>query len=49
VAIGSVEQIVEKLKRYEALGFDEATLRITSWNQRAQLDRLIAQVLPHFA
>jgi alkanesulfonate monooxygenase SsuD/methylene tetrahydromethanopterin reductase-like flavin-dependent oxidoreductase (luciferase family) len=48
VAIGSVEQIVEKLKRYEALGFNEATLRITSWNQREQLDRLIKEVLPHF-
>lgn len=49
VAIGSVEQIVEKLKRYEALGFNEATLRITSWDQRAPLDRLINEVLPHFA
>ena len=48
VALGSVEQIVEKLKGYEAIGFDEVTLRITSWNQRAQLDRLIREVLPHF-
>jgi hypothetical protein len=23
-------------------------LRITSWNQRAQLDRFINEVLPHF-
>jgi alkanesulfonate monooxygenase SsuD/methylene tetrahydromethanopterin reductase-like flavin-dependent oxidoreductase (luciferase family) len=49
VATGSVEQIVEHLKVYERLGFDEVTLRITSWNQRQQLDRLINEVLPHFA
>jgi alkanesulfonate monooxygenase SsuD/methylene tetrahydromethanopterin reductase-like flavin-dependent oxidoreductase (luciferase family) len=48
-ALGSVEQIVAKLKEYEAIGFDEVTLRITSWNQREQLDRIIEQVLPHFA
>jgi alkanesulfonate monooxygenase SsuD/methylene tetrahydromethanopterin reductase-like flavin-dependent oxidoreductase (luciferase family) len=48
VALGSAAQVVEKLKRYEALGFTEATLRITSWNQRAQLDRVINEVLPHF-
>ena len=48
VALGTAAQVVEKLKRYEALGFTEATLRITSWNQRAQLDRVINEVLPHF-
>jgi alkanesulfonate monooxygenase SsuD/methylene tetrahydromethanopterin reductase-like flavin-dependent oxidoreductase (luciferase family) len=48
VAAGSVEQVVEHIKVYEALGFDEITLRITSWNQREQLDRLIREVLPHF-
>jgi alkanesulfonate monooxygenase SsuD/methylene tetrahydromethanopterin reductase-like flavin-dependent oxidoreductase (luciferase family) len=49
VALGSVEEVVAKLKGYEALGFDEVTLRITSWDQRPQLARLIAEVLPHFA
>jgi alkanesulfonate monooxygenase SsuD/methylene tetrahydromethanopterin reductase-like flavin-dependent oxidoreductase (luciferase family) len=49
VSLGSVEQVVAKLKRYEAIGFDEVTLRITSWNQREQLARLINEVLPHFA
>lgn len=48
VSLGTPEQVVEKLKRYEAIGFDEVTLRITSWNQREQLDRLINEVLPHF-
>ncbi len=48
VAAGSVEQVVDHIKVYEDLGFDEITLRITSWNQRAQLDRLIQEILPHF-
>jgi alkanesulfonate monooxygenase SsuD/methylene tetrahydromethanopterin reductase-like flavin-dependent oxidoreductase (luciferase family) len=46
---GTAEQVVERLKAYEAIGFDGVTLRITSWNQRAQLARLIDEVLPHFA
>lgn len=48
-ATGSVEQVVEHLRAYERLGFGEVTVRITSWNQRQQLDRLINDVLPHFA
>lgn len=48
VATGSVEQVVEHIRQYEELGFDEITLRITSWNQREQLERLINEVLPHF-
>jgi alkanesulfonate monooxygenase SsuD/methylene tetrahydromethanopterin reductase-like flavin-dependent oxidoreductase (luciferase family) len=48
VATGSVEQVVEHIRRYEELGFDEITLRITSWNQEEQLDRFITEVLPHF-
>ena len=48
VATGSVEQVVEHIRKYEELGFDEITLRITSWHQREQLDRLINEVLPHF-
>jgi alkanesulfonate monooxygenase SsuD/methylene tetrahydromethanopterin reductase-like flavin-dependent oxidoreductase (luciferase family) len=46
---GTAERIVDRLKRYEEIGFDGVTLRITSWNQREQLDRLISEVLPHFA
>jgi alkanesulfonate monooxygenase SsuD/methylene tetrahydromethanopterin reductase-like flavin-dependent oxidoreductase (luciferase family) len=48
VSLGTAEQVIAKLKSYEAIGFDEVTLRITSWNQRDQLDRLINEVLPHF-
>jgi alkanesulfonate monooxygenase SsuD/methylene tetrahydromethanopterin reductase-like flavin-dependent oxidoreductase (luciferase family) len=48
VALGTPEQAVEHLKRIEHLGFDEVTLRITSWNQREQMERLIEEVAPHF-
>lgn len=48
VAQGTAADVVERLKMYEELGFDGVTLRITSWNQRAQLARLIDEVLPHF-
>lgn len=48
VALGTPEQAVEHLKRIEQLGFDEVTLRITSWNQREQMERLITEVAPHF-
>jgi alkanesulfonate monooxygenase SsuD/methylene tetrahydromethanopterin reductase-like flavin-dependent oxidoreductase (luciferase family) len=45
---GTAEQVIERIKSYEAIGFDGITLRITSWNQREQLARLIEEVLPHF-
>jgi alkanesulfonate monooxygenase SsuD/methylene tetrahydromethanopterin reductase-like flavin-dependent oxidoreductase (luciferase family) len=48
VALGSPEACVEHLKGFERLGFDEVTVRITAWDQRGQLDRLMAEVAPHF-
>jgi alkanesulfonate monooxygenase SsuD/methylene tetrahydromethanopterin reductase-like flavin-dependent oxidoreductase (luciferase family) len=45
-ATGSVDQIVEHLLVYQELGFDEVTLRITSWNQFDQLKRVIEEVIP---
>ena len=48
VATGTAEQVVEQIKVYEDLGFDEITLRITSWNQQEQLARFVEEVLPHF-
>lgn len=47
-AAGSPEQCVEHLRAYERAGFDEVTLRCTSWDQLGQLERVIAEVLPHF-
>ncbi len=48
VATGSPAQCVEHLKVFERLGFDEVTLRITGWDQRGQLTRVINEVLPQF-
>ena len=48
-ATGSPEQCIEHIKVFEAMGFDEVTLRITGWDQFGQLDRLINEVLPHVA
>ncbi|HEU5424639.1 MAG TPA: LLM class flavin-dependent oxidoreductase [Nitrolancea sp.] len=48
VATGSPQQCIEHLKVYEAMGFDEVTLRCTSWNQLGQLQRVIEEVLPAF-
>jgi alkanesulfonate monooxygenase SsuD/methylene tetrahydromethanopterin reductase-like flavin-dependent oxidoreductase (luciferase family) len=47
-AAGSPAACVEHLRAYERLGFDEVTLRCTSWDQRGQLKRVIEEVLPHF-
>ncbi len=48
VAQGTAADVVARLKMYEQVGFDGVTLRITSWEQRDQLTRLIDEVLPHF-
>lgn len=45
-ATGSVEQCVEHLRVFQEMGIDEVTLRITSWEQRGQLERLIHEVIP---
>jgi alkanesulfonate monooxygenase SsuD/methylene tetrahydromethanopterin reductase-like flavin-dependent oxidoreductase (luciferase family) len=49
VATGSPHQCVEHLRVYERMGFDEVTLRCTSWDQMGQLKRVIDEVLPAFA
>ncbi len=49
VAAGSPEECVEHLRVIERLGFNEVTVRITSWDQKAQLKRVMEEVLPHFA
>ncbi len=45
-AAGTPEQCVAHLQEYERMGFDEITLRFTAWDQRAQLDRVLGEVLP---
>jgi alkanesulfonate monooxygenase SsuD/methylene tetrahydromethanopterin reductase-like flavin-dependent oxidoreductase (luciferase family) len=46
-AAGSPDECVRHLRRYQELGFDEVTLRVTSWDQFGQLQRLMEEVLPH--
>lgn len=45
-ATGSVEQCVEHLRVFQEMGIDEVTLRITSWDQMGQLERLVDEVIP---
>lgn len=47
-AAGSPQECVEHLRVYERMGFDEVTVRVTSWDQLGQLRRVIDEVLPHF-
>lgn len=45
-ATGSPDECVEHLRVYKQLGFDEVTLRMTSWDQFGQLERVMREVLP---
>jgi alkanesulfonate monooxygenase SsuD/methylene tetrahydromethanopterin reductase-like flavin-dependent oxidoreductase (luciferase family) len=45
-ATGSVSECVEHLQVYQALGFDEVTLRVTGWDQFGQLKRVLDEVIP---
>ena len=45
-AAGSVDECVRHLKVFEAMGFDEVTVRITAWDQVGQLERVINDVIP---
>ena len=45
-ATGSVDDCVKHLLIYKRIGFDEMTLRITSWDQFGQLERIMREVLP---
>jgi alkanesulfonate monooxygenase SsuD/methylene tetrahydromethanopterin reductase-like flavin-dependent oxidoreductase (luciferase family) len=45
-ATGSPAECVEHLKVYKDMGFDEVTLRVTSWDQFGQLERVMREVLP---
>src|SRR5262249_16883927 len=45
-ATGSPDDCVEHLLAYKEMGFDEVTLRMTSWDQFGQLERVMREVLP---
>lgn len=46
VALGSPDECVEHLLKLRDLGATEVGLRITSWNQQAQYERLVGEVIP---
>jgi alkanesulfonate monooxygenase SsuD/methylene tetrahydromethanopterin reductase-like flavin-dependent oxidoreductase (luciferase family) len=48
-AAGSPRECAEHLLRYRDAGFDEITIRPTSWDQMGQLRRIIDEVLPLMA
>jgi len=48
-AAGRPEDCVEQLRSLQAQGAKHITLRITSWDQRKQFDRLLGEVLPALA
>ena len=48
VALGSPEQCIQQLQTFVDAGATDILLRIPSWNQRGQFQRLVKEVLPHF-
>lgn len=52
LAIGSANEVIERLKKYEQLGYDEFSLWIDSGmsfeRKKASLERFITQVMPAF-
>lgn len=48
-ATGSPQECTEHLLCYREAGFDEITIRITGWDQKGQLKRVIDEVLPLLA
>lgn len=46
VAIGSPTKCVQHLRRLESMGVTEVGLRITSWDQLGQYQRLVEEVVP---
>lgn len=45
-ALGSVDECVEQLRAWKSSGIGEITLRLCSWDQRSQFDRVVGEVLP---
>ncbi len=46
VAYGGPEEVIAKIVAFAAAGAKEITIRLTSWDQRGQLDRLMREVIP---
>ncbi len=48
VAHGSPEEVIERIRAFADAGAKEITIRLTSWDQKGQLKRLLNEVLPAF-
>jgi alkanesulfonate monooxygenase SsuD/methylene tetrahydromethanopterin reductase-like flavin-dependent oxidoreductase (luciferase family) len=46
---GGPKQCVDELRAYLEAGLSHVALRLTSWDQRGQLQRFLAEVAPAFA
>lgn len=46
-AAGSPQECIEQPRELVSDGAKAITLRLTSWQQREQYDRLVNEVLPH--
>lgn len=46
---GSPQQCVQQLRAYFEAGLSHVALRLTSWDQRGQLERFLGEVAPSFA
>jgi alkanesulfonate monooxygenase SsuD/methylene tetrahydromethanopterin reductase-like flavin-dependent oxidoreductase (luciferase family) len=46
-ALGSPDQCIETLRAFHAAGVQRITLRLCSWDQLGQFDRLVHEVLPY--
>jgi alkanesulfonate monooxygenase SsuD/methylene tetrahydromethanopterin reductase-like flavin-dependent oxidoreductase (luciferase family) len=47
-ALGTPAQCIEQFEEYFAAGVEEIAVRLTSWDQRGQLDRFLSEVAPAF-
>jgi alkanesulfonate monooxygenase SsuD/methylene tetrahydromethanopterin reductase-like flavin-dependent oxidoreductase (luciferase family) len=45
-ALGSVDQCVDQLRAWKGSGMGEITMRLCSWDQEKQFDRVVNEVLP---
>ena len=48
VALGSPDQCIRQLQTFVYAGATDILLRIPSWEQKAQVRRLVEEVLPYF-
>jgi alkanesulfonate monooxygenase SsuD/methylene tetrahydromethanopterin reductase-like flavin-dependent oxidoreductase (luciferase family) len=49
VAYGSPDEVIGKIREFSEAGAKEITIRITSFDQRRQYERLTREVIPAFA